>query len=89
MVKKNYKKILIILLCFICFLIGTKSFRKDKPINDIKKMKINRMMILSIPDDADKYQLTLPASDGSISINMFVTKDELLDIKKAIEQKLK
>lgn len=87
--KKNYKKILIILLCFICFLIGNKFYRKDKHVNDIKKMKINRMMILSIPDDSDKYQLTLPASDGSISINMFVTKEELLDIKNAIEQKLK
>jgi hypothetical protein len=77
---------------FVGVLISNNQKKKIGEIyqdDDFMEMQSAKIFIAPFPTDRNKFQIIIPSNDGTINVNVFAVKEDLISLKKDIESKIK
>lgn len=76
-------------LFILTLLINFMSSRLSKGIVNDQISNADRLIILEIPNNPNKFQVTVPSLDGTVSVELFVMKEDLIKFRARISELVK
>jgi hypothetical protein len=81
----------LILIIVATFLVTTNIHsifpkHEDKIEGSYIYHSLGRLILLQMPNDKNTFQITIPSSDGSMSCEIFITKEDLIKFRDNIDR---